>query len=102
MATQFMKQFFALDEKITLSYLQWERQRISKGLLDYIHKLRDLSLMCYDPMEEERLLDICITGMLYKYRPYLENLQIPSFTRLVKASKKTSVSVKKPSKGLTS
>ena len=39
--------------------------------------------MCYDPVEEERLVDIFIADMLYEYRPYLENLQIPSFTRLV-------------------
>ena len=101
MATQFMKKFFALDEKLTLLNLQQERQRISEGLLDYIHRFRDLSLMCYDPVEEERLVEICIAGMLYEYRPYLGNLQIPSFTRLVKAFRRTSMSMKKPSKGLT-
>ena len=101
MATQFMKKFFALDEKLTLLDLQQERQRISEGLLDYIHRFRDLSLMCYDPVEEERLAEICIAGMLYEYRPYLGNLQIPSFTRLVKASRRTSMSMKKPSKGST-
>ena len=58
----------------TLSDLQQERQRISEGLLDYICRFRDLSLICYNPVEEERLVDICITGMLYEYHPYLENL----------------------------
>ena len=53
-------------------------------------------MICYD------LVDICIVGMLYEYRPYLENLQIPSFTRLMEASKRTSMSVRKPSKGSTS
>lgn len=72
------------------------------GLLGYIHRFRDLSLICYDPVEEERLVDICIVGMLYEYFSYLENLQIPSFTRLVEASKRTSMSVRKPSKSLTS
>nr|POE89673.1 hypothetical protein CFP56_38061 [Quercus suber] len=40
--------------------------------------------------------------MLYEYRPYLKNLQISSFTRLVEAARRTSMSVRKPSKGSTS
>lgn len=28
--------------------LQQESQRVSEGLLDYIHRFRDLSLICYD------------------------------------------------------
>ena len=67
--------------------------------MDYICRFRNLSLMCYDPVEEERLVDIFIADMLYEYRPYLENLQIPSFTRLVETSRKTSLLKKKPSKG---
>ena len=63
---QFMKKFFALDEKHTLSNLQHEKKRVSKRLLEYIRKFRDLSLLCYDPVEEERLVDVCIVGMLYE------------------------------------
>ena len=73
-----------------------------EGLLEYICRFRDLSLLCYDPMEEERLMDVCIAGMLYEYQPYLENLQITSFTRLVEATRRTSMSMRKPSKGSTS
>lgn len=58
--------------------------------------------MCYDLVEEERLVDICIAGMLYEYHPYLENLQIPSFKRLVETTRRTSMLVKKRSKSLTS
>ena len=67
--------------------------------MDYICRFRNLSLMCYDPVEEERLVDIFIADMLYEYRPYLENLQIPSFIRLVETSRTTSMLKKKPSKG---
>ena len=102
MAVQFMKKFFSLEEKLTLSDLQQEKQRLSEGLLKYIRRFRDLSLLCYDPVEEEKLVDARISGMLCEYRPYLENLQISSFTRLVKASRRTSISIRKPSKGLTS
>ena len=74
LATQFMKKFFTLEEKRTLSDLQHEKQRVSEGLLEYIRRFRDLSLLCYELVEEERLVDVCIVGMLYEYRPYLENL----------------------------
>ena len=84
-----MKKLLTLDEKLTLSDLQQEMQRIYKGLLDYIRRFRDLSLICYDLVKDERLVDICITSMFYEYRPYLENLQIPSFTWLVEASRRT-------------
>ena len=69
-----MKKFFALEEKLTLSDLQHEKQRVSEGLLEYIRRFRDFSLLCYDSVEEERLVDVCIAGMLFEYQPYLENL----------------------------
>ena len=69
-----MKKFFTLEEMLTLPDLQHKKQRVSEGLLEYFRRFRDLFLLCYDPVEEERLVDVCITGMLYKYRPYLENL----------------------------
>ena len=69
-----MKKFFTLEEMLMLSDLQHKKQRVSEGLLEYFRRFWDLSLLCYDPVEEERLLDVCIAGMLYKYRPYLENL----------------------------
>ena len=74
LAMQFMKNFFTLEEKLTLLDLQHEKQRVFEGLLEYIHRFRDLSLLCYDPVEEERLVDVCIVSMLYEYWPYLENL----------------------------
>ena len=73
-----------------------------EGLLEYICKFKDLSLQCYDPVEEEIMVDVCISGILYEYHPYLENLQISNFTRLVEASRRTSMSIRKHSKGSTS
>ena len=75
-----MKKFFALEERLTLLDLQHEKQRMSEGLLEYIRRFRDISLLCYNPVEEERLVDVCTAGMLYEYQPYLQNLQISSFT----------------------
>ena len=59
-----MKKFFALEKKLTLLDLQHEKQRVSEGLLEYIRRFRDLSLLCYGLVEEERLVDVCIVGML--------------------------------------
>ena len=70
--------------------------------MGYIGRFRDLSLLCYDPVEEERLVDVCIIRMLYEYRTYLENLQISNFIRLVEALRRTSMSIRKPPKGSTS
>ena len=97
-----MKKFFTLEEKFTLLNLQHEKQRMAEGLFEYIRRFRDLSLLCYDLVEEEKLVDVCITGMLYEYRPYLENLLISNFTRLVEALRRTSMFVRKPSMGSTS
>ena len=99
---KFIKKFFALEEKLTLSDLQHEKQRVPEGLLKYIRRFRDLSLLYYDLVEEERLVDFCIAGMLYEYQPYLENPQISKFTRLEEALKRTIMFVRKPSKGSTS
>ena len=85
-----------------LSDLQYEKQWVSEGLLEYIHRFRDLSLLCYGLMEEERLMNVCIAGILYEYQPYLENLQISTFIRLVEATRRKSMSIRKPSKGLAS
>ena len=85
-----------------MSDLQHENQRVFEGLLEYIRRFKDLSLLCYQPVKEERLVDACIAGMLYEYRSYLKNLQISSLTRLVKAARRTSMSMRKPSKGSTS
>lgn len=62
-----MKKFFALKEKLTFLDLQHEKQKVSGGLLEYICRFKDLSLLFYDPMEEEKLVDVCIVGMLYEY-----------------------------------
>ena len=45
LVTQFMKMFFALEEKLMLSDLQHKKQRVSEGLLEYIRRFKDLSLL---------------------------------------------------------
>ena len=45
LATQFMKKFFTLEEKLTLLDLQHEKQKVFGGLLEYIRRFKDLSLL---------------------------------------------------------
>ena len=63
-----MKKFFALDEKLMLLDLQQERQRVSKGLLDYIYRFRGLSLIFYEPVGGK--------AGRYLYRQYV--VRVPS------------------------
>jgi hypothetical protein len=99
LATRFIKKFFAVDDRVTLANLEREKQRLGEKLLDYIRRFRDISLSCHDAIEEVQLVDLCIAGMLYEYKPYLENLQIMSFAWLTEAARRSSRYVKKPSKG---
>nr|POE69226.1 hypothetical protein CFP56_74650 [Quercus suber] len=69
-----------LDEKLTLSNLQHEKQRVSEGLLEFIRKFRDLSLLCYVPVEEERLVDVCIIGHNNPMEEEAENMASSSLT----------------------
>ena len=46
MATQIMKKFFALEEKLTLLDRQQEKQRVSEGLLEYIRRFRGKAGRC--------------------------------------------------------
>nr|POF03727.1 hypothetical protein CFP56_06646 [Quercus suber] len=51
----------SLEDKLKLSDLQQEKQRVSERLLEYIQRLRELSLLCYDLVEKERPVDVCIS-----------------------------------------
>ena len=88
-----------MDDRVTLVDLGREKQWLEEELLDYIRRFRDISLLCHDVVEEVQFVDLCIARMLYEYKPYLENLQIMSFAQLTEAARRTSCSVKKPSKG---
>ena len=91
--------FFTVVERVTVVDLGREKQRLGEELLDYIRMYRGISLSCHDAVEEVQLVDLCIVRMLYKYKLYLENLQIMSFARLTEAARRTSRLVKKPFKG---
>ena len=57
-----------------------------------------MALECYDEQDEGTLVEMCINNIIPEYRVYLENLNITQFTKLIEATRKTSLSVKAPVK----
>ncbi|CAL8993383.1 unnamed protein product [Prunus brigantina] len=52
---------------------------------DLASRFRDLALDCYDEMDEEALVEICINNIVANYRAYLENIGINQFSWLLEA-----------------
>ncbi|KAK9911759.1 hypothetical protein M0R45_035650 [Rubus argutus] len=94
MASKFCKKYFEHEERVTISQLNATRQRSGENLIEFVRRFRDLALDCYDEKGEGALVEICIGNMLPEYRVYLENANIDTFSRLMDAVKKTSMSVK--------
>ncbi|KAK9932278.1 hypothetical protein M0R45_019524 [Rubus argutus] len=94
LASKFCKKYFEHEERVTITQLNYTRQRAGENLVDFVCRFRDLALDCYDEKGEESLVEICISNMLPEYRVYLENVGIGQFSGLMDATKKTSMSVK--------
>ncbi|CAL9001484.1 unnamed protein product [Prunus brigantina] len=65
-----------------------------EDLMDFVRRFWDLALDCYDENDEEALVEICISNIMADYRVYLENIGISQFSRLLEATRKTSILVK--------
>ncbi|KAK9901408.1 hypothetical protein M0R45_002149 [Rubus argutus] len=94
LASKFCKKYFEHEERVTITQLNYTRQRAGENLVDFVRRFRDLALDCYDEKGEESLVEICISNILPEYRVYLENVGMGQFSGLMDAAKKTSVSVK--------
>ncbi|CAL8168079.1 unnamed protein product [Prunus armeniaca] len=81
-------------ERITSTQLNNTRQKHGEDPVDFVHRFRYLALDCYDEKDEEALVEICISNIVANYRVYLENIGISQFSWLLKAVRKTSISVK--------
>ncbi|CAL2265922.1 unnamed protein product [Prunus armeniaca] len=82
------------EERVTTMQLNNTRQKQGEDPMDFVRRLRDLALDCYDEKDEEALVEICISNIVADYRVYLENIGINQFSRLLEAVRKTSMSVK--------
>ncbi|KAB2608649.1 hypothetical protein D8674_011817 [Pyrus ussuriensis x Pyrus communis] len=65
---------------------------------DFCYKFLRSSFDCYDKMDEETLVEICISNIIADYRVYLENIGISQFSRFLEVIRHTNLSVE-PSTG---
>lgn len=75
--------FFCAEARYTLVELGWTRQYPVVDLDLYLQRFYEKALGCYDPIEEEILVNIYLYGMVHKYRIFLENRSshFPSWCR---------------------
>ncbi|KAH7838626.1 hypothetical protein Vadar_029247 [Vaccinium darrowii] len=76
MVSRFYAKFFQTREKITSLSLVKETQGPSEDIIDYIWRFQDRAVDCLEPVEEEYLVEICTTGLLREYQPFLINPNI--------------------------
>ena len=79
MVESFYTKYFHGEEKVTIITLHNSKQKLSKGLLDFIQWFRDTALDFYGQYKEQELVEICIDNMFLEYQAYLENLDIHQF-----------------------
>ena len=94
MVAKFCRKYFQNEERTTIIHLNNTKQRLSKDLVDFVKKFRDLAFDCYVEQDEQALVDICVNNIITEYRVHLENLSINQFSKLIKAARRTSALVK--------
>ncbi|KAH7836950.1 hypothetical protein Vadar_007782 [Vaccinium darrowii] len=96
MVSRFYAKFFQTREKITSLSLVKETQGPSEDIIDYIRRFQDRAVDYLEPVEEEYLVEICTTGLLRKYQPFLVNVKIKTFAALLEAAYKLCHTVRPP------
>ena len=79
---------------VTLEILQGNKQKNGEDLMEYIKRIKDIALNCYDHCEEKTLVEMCMGNMIIKYKAVLENLEISQFAQLLQKARKTTQSVR--------
>ena len=74
---------------VTLAILQGTKQKNGEDLMEYIKRIKDIALNCYDHCEEKTLVEMCMGNMIIKYKAVLENLEISQFAQLLQKARKT-------------
>jgi hypothetical protein len=65
-----------------------ETQGPSEDIIDYIKRFQDRAVDCLEPVDEEYLVEICTSGLLRDYQPFLVNVKIQTFAALLEAAYK--------------
>ena len=94
MVAKFCRKYFENEERTTIIYLKNTEQRHGEDLVDFWKKFWDLALDCYVEQGKQALVDICVTNIITEYWVHLEILSINKFSKLIEATRRTSVSVK--------
>jgi hypothetical protein len=98
MVNRFYAKFFQTRERITSLSLVKETQGPSEDIIDYIRRFQDRAVDCLEPVEEEYLVEICTSGLLREYQPFLVNVKIQTFAALLEAAYKLRHTVKPPAR----
>ena len=70
------------------------KQRFGEDPIHFIKIYEVVSLDCYRDHEEKKLMETCISNMLFDYRLNLENLCITQFINLFQRTRRTIVTIK--------
>ena len=58
LASRFCKKYFEHEERVTITQLNYTRQRAGENLVNFVRRFRDLALDCYDEKGEQSLVEI--------------------------------------------
>ncbi|CAL5386670.1 unnamed protein product [Camellia sinensis] len=91
MVNKFHSKFFQVAEKVTTLTLCKEKQQESEDILDYVKRFQDKAVDCHEAVEESYLVQICLEGALSRYKMFLVNHKLPTFSALIEAARNISI-----------
>ena len=83
MMERFCAKYYLGEDKVAFQSLQMVRQRLGEDLVQFIKRFEDVSLDSYGDHEEKKLMETCISNMLFDYRLNLKNLCIIQFADML-------------------
>ena len=83
MMERFCTKYYLGKDKATFQSLQMVKQKPREDPIQFIKRLKNVSLDCYEDHEEKELIETCISNMLFDYRLNLEKLCITQFANLL-------------------
>ena len=94
MMERFCAKYYPGEDKVAFQSLQMVRQRPGEDLVQFIKRFEDVSLDCYGDHEEKKLVETCISNMLFDYRLNLKNLCIIQFADLLQRTRRTTLTIR--------
>lgn len=91
----FNTKFFGAEAKFSPVELGRTREYLVEDLDLYMRRFHERAIICYDPVAEEALFDVCLHGVIQEYHVFLENLSFPSFSKLMDVARRTNESIRR-------